>query len=232
MLIYLLFGNFFYKKCFHCVFCFYICPVNDKKINFLLEAVQVYMRFGIKSVTMDELARQLGISKKTIYTFVKDKNELVEQCLQLSHDQEQCDIKDISEKFDNAIDELLAIGELVTTRLRSIHPSIFFDIQKYHPGVLKKFEAHKNTFVKGCIISNLEKGKKQGLYRNNLNVEIIAGMYLSFIDVLFQGNTFDSHTISFYEIYSEYFRYHIRGISSKAGLAHLQKVIDTNNYDL
>lgn len=206
--------------------------MEEKKVDFLQEAGQVYMRFGIKSVTMDELARQLGISKKTIYTFVKDKNDLVEQCMELSHCQEECDIKLISEKYENPIDELLAIGELVTSRLRSIHPSIFFDLQKYHPKVLKKFESHKDTFIKECIVSNLERGKDQGLYRENLSVEIIATMYLTFIHVLFSGEVFLSQNVSFYNIYSEYFRYHIRGISSEKGLAYLQKAIDTNNYDL
>jgi len=232
MLILYYFGNFFNKKCFQCIFCFYLYAVNDKKHIFLLEAVEVYMRFGIKSVTMDELARQLSISKKTIYTFVKDKNDLVEQCLQLSHDQEQRDIKDISIRYDNAIDELLAIGELVTSRLRSIHPSIFFDIQKYHPSVLKKFNTHKNTIVKECIVSNIESGKNQGLYRENLNIEIIAGMHLSFIDVLFQGKAFQGNSISFFEIYSEYFRYHIRGIASEKGSKYLQELIKTKHYDI
>lgn len=181
---------------------------------------------------MDEMARQLGISKKTIYTFVKDKNDLVEQCLQLMNEQEQIEMQEISSTNTNAIDELLATGQLVVARLSAIHPSIFFDIQKYHPYVMKKFNEHKSTFVKGCIISNLELGKQQGLYRENLNVEIISEMYLSFIDVLFQSSNTKSPKGSYEEIYSEYFRYHIRGISSAAGLSYLQKVIETNNYDL
>jgi len=206
--------------------------VESKKANFLTEAVQVYMRLGIKSVTMDEMARQLGISKKTIYTFVKDKNDLVEQCLQLMNEQEQCEMEEISENHENAIDELLATSQLVVARLSAIHPSIFFDIQKYHPSVMKKFNEHKSTFVKGCVISNLELGKQQGLYRENLNVEIISEMYLSFIDVLFQASSTNSPKASYQDMYSEYFRYHIRGISSEAGLMHLQKLIEKNNYEL
>ena len=205
--------------------------MEDKKQAFLIAASGIFMRLGIKSVTMDEMARQLSMSKKTIYTFVKDKNNLVEQCLELFHFKEECDIQEISEKQLNAIEELLAIGELVASSLRSIHPSIFFDLQKYHPDVLKKFEAHKNTFIKGCIVSNLEKGKKDGLYRKNLDVDIIANMYLSFIDVLFGSDTFAGNS-SFLDVYSEYFRYHIRGIASASGLAQLQDLIKTKHYDI
>ncbi len=206
--------------------------MEEKRVQFLTAASEIFMKYGIKSVTMDEMARQLGMSKKTIYTFVKDKNDLVEQCLELSHHEEECQIEGISEKYGNAIDELLATGELVASRLRSIHPSIFFDMQKYHPNVLKKFEAHKNTYVKGSIISNLERGKEQGLYRDNLNVEIIARMHLSFIDTLFGTGTFDRSSSTFSDIYFEYFRYHIRGIASEEGLKYLQELIKTKHYDI
>lgn len=206
--------------------------MDDKKQNFITEATAVFMNFGIKSVTMDELARQLGVSKKTIYTFVKDKNELVDACMKLAHSEEQCAIQSISESNENAIDELLATGELVSSRLLAIHPSIFFDLQKYHPQVLKNFNHHKNEFIKGCVIANLEKGKNQELYRENLNSEIIASMYLSFMDVLFQGNTLQIKAHSFHDIYSEYFRYHVRGIASEKGLKYLQLIIKTKNFEI
>jgi AcrR family transcriptional regulator len=206
--------------------------MEQKKLEFLTKASIVYMQFGFKSVTMDEMARQLVMSKKTIYTFVRDKADLINQCLELNQEMEKCDITEIAEKHKNAIDELLAIGELVSTRLRSIHPSIFFDLMKYYPAVIQKFKQHKDTFVKQCVIENLEKGIKQGLYRDNLDSEIIAKMYLSFIDVLFQGDTFPTSEYTFTQVYSEYFRYHIRGIASDNGLKHLQKVLTNNNFNI
>jgi AcrR family transcriptional regulator len=190
------------------------------------------MQYGFKSITMDEMARQLGMSKKTIYTFVKDKLDLINQCLELDQDKEKRDITAIGEKYDNAIDELLAIGELVSSRLRAIHPSIFFDLNKYYPSIIQKFNAHKNTFVKQCVIENLEKGIQQELYRGNLDSEIISKMYLSFIDVLFQSDTFPTNEYTFTQVYSEYFRYHIRGIASDKGLIHLQKVLTNNNFNI
>ena len=206
--------------------------MDNKKIEFLSKAITVYMQYGFKSVTMDEMARQLGMSKKTIYTFVKDKGDLINQCLELSQDSEKCDITDLAKKHDNAIEELLGIGELVSSRLRSIHPSIFFDLKKYYPEVILKFKQHKDTFIKQSVVDNLEKGMRQGLYRDNLDSEIIAKMYLSFIDVLFHGDTFPTSEYTFTQVYSEYFRYHIRGIASDKGLKHLQKVLTNNSFNI
>ena len=107
-----------------------------------------------------------------------------------------------------------------------------FDLNKYYPSIIQKFNAHKNTFVKQCVIENLKKGIQQELYRGNLDSEIISKMYLSFIDVLFQSDTFPTNEYTFTQVYSEYFRYHIRGIASDKGLIHLQKVLTNNNFNI
>ncbi len=206
--------------------------MDEKKLNFLMQALEVFLKYGIKSVTMDELARQLGISKKTIYTYVKDKNELVEACLSVAHNKEQDDIAEICKDDSNAIDELLNIGMVVSERLKSIHPSIFFDLQRYYAEIFNRFNKESKTFVKSCVDKNLEKGIKQGYYRENINVEIMSRMYISFMDTLFMTEVFPSTEYAYNTVYSEYFRYHIRGISSEKGLEYLHKIIKTNNYDL
>jgi len=206
--------------------------MDEKKLNFLTQALGVFMKYGIKSVTMDELARQLCISKKTVYTFVKDKNELVEACLFIAHQKELDDIDEICETEKNAIDELLSIGVIISERLKSIHPSIFFDLQRYHAEAFNKFNKVSQTFIKSCVITNLEKGIKQGFYRKNMDTEIMARMYLLFIDSLFRSEIFPTTEFGFNTVYSEYFRYHIRGISNEKGLKYLAEIIKTNNYDL
>ena len=206
--------------------------MENKKTEFLMQAFTVYMKFGIKSVTMDELARQLGMSKKTIYTFVKDKNDLVEQCVLFAQKEEMCEIDAISKENTNAIDETLAIGELIANKLRAVHPSIFFDIQKYHPKAFQLMNCHRDDLITETVISNLKKGKEQGVYRNNLDEAVISRMYLSFINVLFNGEVFPAVDYSFVQVYSEYFRYHIRGIASDKGLKYLQDILKTKKLDI
>ena len=135
--------------------------MNDKKQELIEQAKAIYLKFGIKSVTMDEMARQLGVSKKTLYSFVKDKNELVELCVLSEHEGEICKIGEINQTYQNAIDEILAISKYVAGTLKKLHPSIFFDLAKYHPNVLKIMNNHKREFVRGCVIDNLQKGIDQ-----------------------------------------------------------------------
>ncbi len=206
--------------------------MDDKKREFLFQALAVYMRFGIKSITMDEMARQLGISKKTIYTYVKDKNDLVMQCVQLSLDDEACQVKDIASQSNNAIDEVFNVGEMAAKHLREVHPSIFFDMEKYHPDAFQIMKKSRNKLIMDSVMSNLKKGKKQGLYRENIDEEIIAVMYVAFIDALFNGDVFPTSKYPFIKVYNEYFKYHIRGIASDKGLKYLEEVKKNKKIDL
>ncbi|MBI3135010.1 MAG: TetR/AcrR family transcriptional regulator [Bacteroidetes bacterium] len=199
--------------------------MDPKKRELIIQATAIYLKYGIKSVTMDEMARQLGISKKTLYTYVADKNELVEQCVLLEHEGEVCKIGDINKQNENAIDEILAISRFVAGELKKIHPSIFFDLAKYHPNALKIMNSHKRDFVRGCVIDNLQRGIKQGLYRSGLNVEVVATIYLATIDHIMLGDLFPQSDTSLDTIYKEFFRYHIKGIASASGLEYLHELI-------
>lgn len=202
--------------------------MEEKKNELILGALEIYMKLGIKSITMDEMARQLGVSKKTLYLYVKDKNQLVEECVKMAQYGESCAIKDISESNNNAIDEIIEVSKFVIEQLKKVHPSIFFDLQKYHPNVMKMMDCHKDEFVRGCVVQNLERGIEQGYYRDNLNVEVISKLYLAMIDHVMVGNIVEEQNTTMDQIYSEFFRYHIRGIASKKGLEYLIELKKNN----
>ena len=134
--------------------------MEQKKVEIIKSALNVYMKYGIKSVTMDEMSSQLGVSKKTLYLHVKDKNELVEQCLSLILNSNECEMEKIFEKKLNAIEELLEVGRFIIKTLGTIHPSIFFDLAKFHPNVLKLINDHKEDMMCLSIENNLINGKK------------------------------------------------------------------------
>jgi len=198
--------------------------MDEKKREIVTQATAVYMKYGIKSVTMDEMASQLGVSKKTLYQFVKDKNDLVEQCVYLAHEGEVCCIAEINKKYENAIDEMLEISKYVSGELRKVHPSIFFDLAKYHPSALKIMTSHKQEFIKGCVIDNLQRGIKQGYYRKNLDVEVLSTIYLAIMDHIMLGDLFSHHNTSLEHIYQIYFRYHLRGIASDKGNKYINEL--------
>lgn len=199
--------------------------MDEKKVEIIRDALEVYMKYGIKSVTMDEMARQLGVSKKTLYVYVSDKNELVEQCLLYAHD---CDTKALEAIFKqnlNAIQELLEVGRYLIDTLGGIHPSIFFDLSKYHPHALKLMNTHKYDTMRSTIINNLKKGIREGVYRKNLSPEIISRLHMANIDSIISGEVIPVTEFPVSEVYSEFFRYHIRGIASEKGLEHLKELV-------
>lgn len=199
--------------------------MEEKKIEIVKAALEVYMKFGIKSLTMDEMARQLGVSKKTLYQFVSDKNELVEECLKYAQGIDMACMKTIFSQDLNAIEELLEVGRHLVKTLGAIHPSIFFDLSKYHPNALKSMHKHKYGAVRETLITNLRKGIDQGVYRDNLSPEIVSRLHMAAMDNIMSGEVVESLDFRIDEVYSEYFRYHIRGIASEKGLEFLKELI-------
>ena len=172
---------------------------------------------------MDDMSRHLGISKKTLYKFVKDKNDLVERTLKLQCGSENLVICSIQDQDLNAIEEMFEIGKFITGLLKKVHPSIHYDLEKYHSEVFAETIGMHQSNIYGCISQNLKKGIKEGLYRKDLNVNVIAQLYIHKIDLVFDAKAFPPEEISFDEVYSIMFRYHIRGIANKKGLGFLEK---------
>ncbi len=206
--------------------------MEAKEQVFITQALGVFMKYGIKSVTMDDLARHLGMSKKTIYTFVKDKNDLVNKALDLQHSEEKQIMESICEKGLNAIDEMFEIGHFVSGMLNELHPSIHYDLEKYHAEAFRTMLIKHETSVYDCIFRNLEKGVKEGHYREDLNIDVIAKLYTKRIDNVFDAELFPPSEIAFSEVYAVMFRYHILGVASPKGADYLQKKLKkskTNN---
>ena len=197
--------------------------MDQKEQQFLGDALAVFMKYGIKSVTMDDLARHLGMSKKTIYSFVKDKNDLITRGLDMQHCKESMVMEDICCKGLNAIDEMFEIGHFIQGMLNELHPSIHYDLEKYHAEVFHDMLAKHETSVYDCISRNLQKGVNEGVYRKDLNIDVIAKLYTKRIDNVFDAELFPPSEIAFSEVYAIMFRYHILGVASPEGAAYLEK---------
>ena len=206
--------------------------MEEKHQEIIHQVNALFMRCGIKSVTMDDIARELKISKKTLYQFVTDKADLVCKTITQHCALEEKITSQILEQYENAIDELVGITMHVSEQLQQIHPSIHYDLEKYYPDAWKVFNDHKERHIFKCVSGNLTQGILQGLYRKNLNVPIIAKIYISRIDVLFDGAVFPPNEYSFKEVFYEMMRYHIRGIASEKGIAYLTEKIKKEKLSL
>ncbi|MCE3295115.1 MAG: hypothetical protein K0R65_829 [Crocinitomicaceae bacterium] len=216
-------GNFFYKKRFQFKKCFYLCGMDTKKLEIIDKATAIFLKYGIKSVTMDDMARELGMSKKTLYTYFTDKNDLVLQILTVKTkaDQNQCCL--IKEEAENAIDEMFLINQFVSAMMKNVHPSVFYDLKKFHPDALVIFHEHKWKFVKGTIMENIARGKKEGLYRMELPDEIISIIYVGATDLISNGEAFAALDKTSDQVYYEIMKFQLHGLVTEKGLAYLQE---------
>jgi AcrR family transcriptional regulator len=200
----------------------------DKQTQFIASVTELFMRYGIKSLTMDDIARHLGVSKKTIYQFTADKKDLVKQCVEMAINDEQCNLCLVQEQKGNAIDILLDINKRVSEKIQNVQPSVMYDIERYYPEAWKIMEAHKKEFVSNMVKDNMERGIKEGLYRKNLIPEIIATSYVAMTNQLFHPDPTKTSKYDFKTLHQEIARYHIKGIASEKGSVYLKEILNTD----
>jgi TetR/AcrR family transcriptional regulator, cholesterol catabolism regulator len=196
--------------------------MDEKQFEIVEKSAQVFLKYGIRAVTMDDLARELGASKKTIYKYFADKDELVRTIIEFKtqSDREICAIA--CNQAENAIDEMIRISEFVSEMLQDVHSSVFFDLQKYHRDAWEIMEDHKNTFVRNQIKGNIERGIQEGIYRENSDSDILSKVYVSTMGTLFDGQTFQSSEYKFNKVLNQIIRFQIRGLVNLKGLEYLK----------
>ncbi|RSK30188.1 TetR/AcrR family transcriptional regulator [Hymenobacter metallilatus] len=152
----------------------------------ILQAAEVlFMRNGIRSISMDDIATHLAISKKTLYKWFENKDQIVLGVMtqHLAMAQSQC--SKLASHAGNAVEEMLNVSQWADQQFGDIHPSIFHDLRKYYPTTWALFEAHRNTFILNQITRNLRRGIAEGLFRADLDVEVLARLNLAQIEMAF-----------------------------------------------
>ncbi|HRW63814.1 MAG TPA: TetR/AcrR family transcriptional regulator, partial [Bacteroidales bacterium] len=185
------------------------------------------------SVTMDDVARELGISKKTLYQYVENKYDLVSKVLDFLLYEKECAFKEIAEKEQNAVEELLETGIHIIKSMKGYNPSTEYDLKKYYPDLYQKLSQVRTERMYKSILNNLEKGKREGLFRDDMNDEIIAKVQTSRFIHLNTGDIFSPEEMMKPQNILELFIYHIRGIANEKGLLvfnELLKKIDIQEY--
>jgi len=209
------------------VFLVYICSMIEELKTILGKVGTLYRKYGIRSVTMDDVAHELGISKKTLYQYIRDKDDLVNQVVDMEIQERKSRMEISCADVCNAIEQLFEIGRCISYMLKDYSPVSEYDLRKYYPDLYIKVRDLRRNHIMQFIQSNLIKGKEEGIYREDLNVDIISRLSVANIDSMI-----DSEVISVTEFieprfYHEYFVYHIRGISNDKGLEVLERVLRT-----
>jgi AcrR family transcriptional regulator len=200
--------------------------MNQELENILQKVGELYQKYGIKSVTMDDVAHELGVSKKTLYLYVENKNDLVSKVLDYMLNEKDCTFKKISGKKQNAIDELLEVGIYVIKSVKDYNLSTEYDLKKYYPELYTKLHKIRKERMYDSVFRNIQKGKAEGLFRDDLDDEIIAKMQTSRFMNMSSDEFMNAEEMLKPQYILELFIYHIRGIANKKGIEVLEKTLE------
>jgi AcrR family transcriptional regulator len=180
---------------------------------------------------MDDIAKHLAVSKKTIYQFFTDKDEIV--CMVASRhfekEKEVCK-HHIFANAENPVNELLLVSKHIKTISVNINPAILFDLQKYHPKAWQIFKDYKQGFILEHLLGNLRKGVAEGLYRADINIEVLARLRLEEVQLAFDATIFPPAQFNFFEIQVQFLEHFIRGIVTEKGLQLLHEYKTKEQY--
>jgi AcrR family transcriptional regulator len=217
----------------NCTFAALNKKIMDEKVDRILaESLRLFMKNGIRSISMDDIAKELGMSKKTIYQFVANKTELVEMVLNFMREKESnvCIDGDITKM--NAIDVLLAVSRNVSRHMKDLNPINAYELQKYYPSIYREFILKKRDHVYTTLKQNFEQGIAEGIYRNDLDIDLVARLYIQKLVDVHDPEFLSSVNFGFEKVFQVMFDNHIRGIANAEGLAYYEKQIKTLNYNI
>jgi len=199
--------------------------MNEELKNILIKVRELYMKYGIKSITMDDVAREMSISKKTLYQYITDKDDLVGKFVD---NEVAIRREEICKCFGiglNAIEELFEISLFMNKLLHDQNAATEYDLKKYYPQHYQKTLKASREGIYSYILVNLKKGIKEGLYRKDLNIEIIAKLYLWRSEDLRISDLWNVEEFTSIKFFMELLNYHIRGIATEKGIIALERKV-------
>lgn len=197
---------------------------DDPKLRAILDkTVELFSEFGIRNLNMDDISRSLGISKKTLYQYVKSKEDLIEKLFYYDEMKWKIESSKVILADMNAIDVLVQVSLLVFNELGKLNPKLKFELKKYYEPIYYQFMVRKQNQIFTQISKNIEKGIKEGLYRTDVNVELVAGLYVRNLVDMHNKDYCFVENITFDQVFEAMFENHIRAISTPEGTAYFEK---------
>ena len=197
-------------------------PLDPRGLELRNRCTQLFGRFGIKAMSMDDLAGHLACSKKTLYKYFTDKRDLVSQALHSHLDGLEAQMDDVMHGEGNAIDLALREMENKHKMLSAINSTVLFDLKKYYPKVFEATHARRRNMIRRVVVHNVTRGMEQGMYRADLNVEAVADLHLALVEDMVRQAENGTLARPLAEHFKALFTYHIRGIASAEGVAYLE----------
>jgi TetR/AcrR family transcriptional regulator, cholesterol catabolism regulator len=195
----------------------------DVKERILVKSDELFNRYGIRSVSMDDIAAQLGMSKKTLYQYYTDKDDLVRAVFTgvMEFNRDAC----LAEKkaAENAVHEVFLAFDRVQEMFANMNPSVLFDLEKYHPSTFGKFKEYKNVFLYQMIKSNIERGIKEELYRDDIDIDVLSRYRINSIMLAFDSEVFPNNRSNILHIEQQLVDHFLYGLATAKGQKLIQK---------
>ncbi|MET0466227.1 MAG: TetR/AcrR family transcriptional regulator [Chitinophagaceae bacterium] len=204
----------------------------EAKERISAKAEELFMKFGIRSVSMDDIANHLGMSKKTLYQYYEDKDELVMAVVMNHISTLEQDCFAINTTAKDAIDEIFITIDQVIDDFNDMNPMLLHDLQKFHYRAYERFTQHKDKFMMDTLRKNLEWGIRDGLYREDIKIEMMARFRIECIMIPFNVATFPPGKFNLGELSKEFLIHFTYGIATIKGHKQIQKQIQQRQKSL
>lgn len=196
---------------------------KENKNRIISAAENLFLRFGVRSVTMDDVAREVSMSKKTLYHFFENKDSLVTAVARDHLKKERQEYSEVASSSANSIEELHQIATCMRKNLLKMNPSLLHDLQKFHSDAWKEFLEFKQAFIKDNVKDNLIRGMEEGFYRADLDPEILAVFRVEQVQMIFEEKIFPQDKFDFATVQMELFNHFIHGLLSEKGREEFNK---------
>ncbi|MFC2113968.1 TetR/AcrR family transcriptional regulator [Bacteroidota bacterium] len=203
--------------------------MDQRYLEILNEAERIFKKFGIRSVSMDDVCRELGISKKTLYLYVENKEDLVEKVILKSQEEIRKEFEQIIRQAENAIDQLLQVSLLVSRKFSDVNLAFSHDLSKYFPHLCKNEQSNRRQHIFEHIQRNMQLGIKQGYFRTDLQVDMVARLYVQKIENVMNSEHLLSEEFSSADFFKVMFENHIHGIANEKGISYFEEKIKSLN---
>lgn len=203
--------------------------MKNESDNILEQASELYHKHGIRSITMDDLASELGMSKKTIYKYFSSKNKLVSKVVEMEGKLHEKKFMEVLKNCKNALEEMIEMSKLTCQMLKNCNPNFEFELKRHYPKIHKNVLVQKQMRILNWVIDNIRKGKKEGFYRKDLNEEMNGKLHVAMFEHSLQIRLFSLNEVLSNQFFFDLFNYHIRGIANPKGIAMWEKYLKENN---
>lgn len=203
---------------------------TDIKEKILKGSEELFTKYGIRSISMDDIARHLSVSKKTLYQHFADKEDIVTMTCQAHMMRHQVEFESIKKNAANAIDELAQISVCLKRNMQDMNPSLLYDLQKYHPRAWGVWVTHKNKFIRESVVSNLKQGMLEGNFRADIDPQVMAAVRLELVQLAFNEELFPREKFRLADVQMQIFDHFVYGLVTDKGRKLYQKYKEVNHH--